>query len=106
MPGYELVNAVYRVVSDAVEDVGEGLDCRGTFAASVGPGEGPVLPSESNAAQRTFCGVVVELALAALEVAPHALHASEGVADSLGELTLAGQLLRFHQGRPFRGADQ
>jgi len=83
VPWQELCDAVDRVVGDVGQDVSEvafrvdavelgcpeqGVDGGGAFSAAVRSGEQIVFPSERYDAQRAFCGVVVDLDGAVIEV--------------------------------------
>jgi hypothetical protein len=95
------------VVGDATEHVGEvmlrvdavklggldeGVHRRGASAAGVGTGEEVILAADGDAAQRAFCGIVVDGQPAVIEAADERRPASPHVAEGGGELGFARQL--------------
>jgi hypothetical protein len=96
--------SAWRVIRQAGEDVGEpglrvdgvqlcGLDQRvhrrRALTTAVGAGEGPVVPAESDPAQRPFGSVVGEADTAVRHEAVERGPALEGVVDRLADLGLA-----------------
>ena len=94
VPGQEFLDAVDRMVGDAGQHVAEirfgietvefggadqAVDRGGAFAAGIGAGEQVVLAAQSDGAQGTFGGVVVDLDAAVVHVAQQGIPARERV---------------------------
>ena len=101
VPRQQLVDAVDRMVGDALEHVAQvrlgieavelgrlhqAVDRRGALAARVGAGEQVVLAAEGDAAQRALGGVVVDLDAAVVAIAGQRRPALRRVADRLRQV--------------------
>src|SRR5258708_29251539 len=77
---------------DAIElgGLGQRVDGGGGLAAHVAAGEQPILAAESDGTDRPLSGIVVDFDAAVVAIAGELLPAADGIADSAGELALAG----------------
>ena len=69
----------------------QGIDGRGTMAASVRTGEGPVSSSDRHTPQRSLGGVVRKTDAAVVEEAGERCPAVEKVVDRLGGIVFGGE---------------
>ena len=105
VPGQQLVNAVYRVVGDALDDVAQvglrgrdrspspfrsGCRSRPRVAAGVRSSKGPVAPADRDRSHGTLGGRVVDAGAAVAQDQRQRLPARQAVADGLGQFAATG----------------
>ena len=90
--------AEIRLGIDAAELCGfdDGVECGGSFTASIGTGEGPVFASDGQRADGTFGGIVADVETTVGGIACQRFPAREGIPDGVRQRTLAAD---FAQGR-------
>jgi hypothetical protein len=107
VPGQQFFDAAGRVIWQARKGVGkpsawidvvelagfdERIDGSGALTATVGTGEGPVVPADGDAAQGPLGGIVRQTDPSVIEEADHRGPALQAVLDRFGDRIFRGEL--------------